>query len=40
MGSNPADGRRGVRYEPDERPPNLLSLGLGMQYAMPSQASC
>ena len=25
---------RAVRYEPDERPPNLLSLGLGLQYAM------
>ena len=25
---------RDVRYEPDERPPNLLSLGLGLQYAM------
>ena len=28
------DVRRDVRYEPDERPPNLLSLGLGLQYAM------
>ena len=34
MASNPADARRDVRYEPDERPPNLLSLGLGLQYAM------
>ena len=34
MASNPADARRDVRYEPDESPPNLLSLGLGMQYAM------
>ena len=34
MASNPADARRDVRYEPDERPPNVLSLGLGLQYAM------
>ena len=34
MASRPADARRDVRYEPDESPPNLLSLGLGMQYAM------
>ena len=34
MASNPGDARRDVRYEPDERPPNLLALGLGMQYAM------
>ena len=34
MRSNAAQARRDVRYEPDESPPNLLSLGLGMQYAM------
>ena len=33
MESNAA-ARRDVRYEPDESPPNLLSLGLGLQYAM------
>ena len=34
MRSNAADARRDVRYEPDERPPAALSLGLGAQYAM------
>lgn len=34
MASKPANARSDVRYEPDESPPNLLSLGLGMQYAM------
>jgi xanthine/uracil permease len=34
MELNPADARRDVRYQPDESPPNLLALGLGMQYAM------
>ena len=34
MASNVADTRRHVRYEPDESPPNLLSLGFGMQHAM------
>jgi len=34
MTSYAADVRRDLRYEPDESPPNLLSLGLGMQYAM------
>ena len=34
MSSNAAQARRDVRYEPDESPPNLLSLGLGTQYAM------
>ncbi len=34
MVSNPADARRDVRYEPDESPPKLLSLGLGTQYAL------
>ena len=34
MASNAADARRDVRYEPDERPPHLVSCGLGLQYAM------
>ena len=34
MESKTADVRRDIRYEPDERPLNLLSLGLGLQYAM------
>ena len=34
MESNADAARRDMRYEPDERPPNLLSLGLGLQYAM------
>ena len=34
MSSNAGTTRRDVRYEPDERPPKLLSLGLGMQHAM------
>jgi len=34
MASNPADARRDVRYEPDESPPRLISLGLGMQHAL------
>jgi len=34
MASNPADALRDVRHEPDENPPKLLSLGLGLQYAM------
>ena len=34
MASRAAEIRRDLRYEPDESPPRLLSLGLGMQYAM------
>ena len=34
MASNVGSARRDMRYEPDERPPNLLSLGLGLQHAM------
>ena len=34
MPARAAETRRDVRYEPDESPPHLLSLGLGMQYAM------
>ncbi len=29
-----ADAHRDVRYEPDERPPNALSVGLALQYAL------
>ena len=34
MPSSARETRRDVRYEPDETPPHLLSLGLGVQYAM------
>ena len=34
MAANAAEARRDVRYEPDERPPHLVSCGLGLQYAM------
>ncbi len=34
MESNAADAARGIRYEPDEKPPHALALGLGFQYAM------
>ena len=34
MPASAAETRRDVRYEPDESPPHLLSLGLGIQYAM------
>ena len=34
MTSNTIDSRRDVRYEPDEKPPRLVSVGLGLQYAM------
>ena len=34
MASDAADARRDVRYQPDERPPLLVSCGLGLQYAM------
>ena len=32
--SKPAEDSQHVRYEPDERPPGALALGLGLQYAM------
>ena len=32
--SSAGGARRDVRYEPDEQPPRLLALGLGLQYAM------
>ena len=33
MASTPANGSQDVRYEPDERPPLPLTVGLGLQYA-------
>ena len=33
MASTPANGSQDVRYEPDERPPLPLTIGLGLQYA-------
>ncbi len=37
--SSPSDGDHDVRYEPDEKPPLALSIGLGLQYAALSAAS-
>ena len=34
MDSNTARAHQDVRYEPDDRPPHLLSVGLGLQYAL------
>ncbi|MXZ72607.1 MAG: hypothetical protein F4Z04_14040 [Acidobacteria bacterium] len=34
MATSGAEERRDVRYEPDETPPGVLSLGLAAQYAM------
>ncbi len=34
MPSTSTDGARDVRYEPEERPPPALALGLGFQFAM------
>ena len=34
METDAADARRDVRYEPDESPPKLLCLALGMQHAL------
>ncbi len=34
MSSLESSQRREVRYEPDEKPPRLLSLGLGFQYVL------
>ena len=34
MKAVPADGGAGVRYQPDERPPRALTLGLGLQLAI------
>ena len=33
MNATAADGRAGVRYEPDEKPPTPLALGVGLQLA-------
>ena len=38
MASTPAGATRDLRYEPDERPPPALALGLGFQFAMLSVA--
>ena len=32
--TKPTEDRRHVRYEPDEKPPGALALGLGLQHAM------
>ena len=37
--SSPAHARQDVRYEPDERPPLPITIGLGVQYAMLCLAS-
>jgi len=34
MATTPDAGVQDVRYQPDERPPHGVALGLGMQYAM------
>ena len=34
MKAAPTDARAGVRYQPDERPPRALTLGLGLQLAI------
>ena len=39
MAASPVQVRQDVRFEPDERPPLALALGLGLQYAMLSVAS-
>ena len=38
MNALPEGHKRDVRYEPDERPPHLLSMGLGLQYVLLSIA--
>ena len=38
MTSSGSSQRSAIRYEPDERPPQLLSLGLGLQYLLLSIA--
>ena len=37
--SNPIDGVQDVRYEPNEKPPLPLSIGLGLQYVALTAAS-
>ena len=39
MTSKPANGSQDVRYQPDERPPLPLTVGLGLQYAALTVAS-
>ena len=39
MASTPAGGGQDVRYQPDERPPLPLTVGLGLQYAVLCVAS-
>ena len=39
MASSPGSENQDVRYEPDERPPLPLTIGLGLQYAMLTVAS-
>ncbi len=34
MNATAADGRAGVRYQPDEKPPTPLALGVGLQLAV------
>ena len=34
MADQPTDTHQDIRYEPDERPPLALSIGLGFQYAI------
>ena len=38
MSAAEIDGRRGIRQQPDERPPPALALGLGAQLAVLSVA--
>ncbi len=38
MTTNDSDVRTGVRYQPDERPPTVLSVGLDLQLAVLSIA--
>ena len=38
MSASAASGRKGIRYQPDERPPAALALGLGVQLAVLSVA--
>ena len=38
MSTAAAGGRKGIRYQPDERPPPALALGLGAQLAILSVA--
>ena len=38
MSASAASGRKGIRYQPDERPPAALAMGLGVQLAVLSVA--